>query len=562
MPKITKTLIFVISSFFLLAMIFVSLVLIRGNYKHPDNYKCFSESFQIKINGKTLPDTNINQLPNISLSKHDKIELTKIMPKADINDAMIILDTAYTAIEVFLNNSKIYSYGYTNKIMNKRLGEGFHTIQLPFDYQGKELKIVLTNSGNYKLPYILQDITISESHNVVIPIIREHMFSFSMSIFLLLFGIIMLIVFLILFLRKIEARGLAYLSLASFSIGIWSLCKIDFIRVFSDNLLINNYLDYFSYYFTSIPWVFMVADLKKNTGYNKIFHMIKIGLLIFFASVILLDATGLVDYKYFAVSYSVVEVSIVCFGLFVMSHKYKYQKPHEKMLFIGNLISSVYVILQVTLYYMEKMFNIYVRQLPNVFLIMIVTFFLSYGFRFANNIASKKETKILKQLAYTDSLTKLGNRQSGMLKMMELDENQTDYFVILFDLNNLKHTNDNFGHARGDILLQDFAKCLNNAFPKDTVKCRIGGDEFLVIYPSEDPQPVREAVDHFLKELDHINKTSGDEVFLETAYGMASTKELFSFNNELVLNTADERMYENKRSMKSARKEAGEIYAD
>lgn len=555
MPRIPKTILFIISFFSLLAMFFVSLVLIRGNYERPNTYQCFPDSFRISVNNSPLSVTNIYKLPNLSLSKHDTIELKRIIPDIDIKEAMLIIKTSYAAMEVFLDNVKIYSYGYTNKIMDKKLGAGFHSIQLPSDYRNKELKIILVNSGNYKLPYILQDAVLCENHNVMLPIIREYMFSFSMSIFLILFGIIIIPVFLILFLQKIDARGLAYLSLASFSIGLWSLCKSDFIRIFSDKLLINSYISYFSYYFASIPWIYMVADLKKNAGYDRWFHSIKIALFTFFFSVILLHFSGIVDYKYFAVPYSVFGVFVIVFGLFVMAHKFNYQKKHEKMLFIGNLFSAVYVILQIILFYLGKLFNIYTKELPNAFLIMISTFFLSYGYRFANNIATKKETKILKQLAYTDSLTLLGNRQSGMLKLMELDENQVDYFIILFDLNNLKITNDEYGHTRGDTLLQDFAKYLNLAFPREAVKCRIGGDEFLIIYPTDNETLVKASVEAFLAELETANQTCNDKVMIKTAYGMASTRELHCYNNELIIKKADERMYVNKRAMKLADQE-------
>lgn len=558
MSKVSKTILFFISVTLLLSMIFVSMVLIRGTAKYPDTYECFPRSFTIKINDEILPSTNLNKLPNLSLSVHDRIELTRTLPKIKMKDAMLIINASYAALEVFLDDTKIYSYGYENHRMVREVGAGLHTVDLPVDYQGKEIKIILVNSGNYKLPYILKEISLSEVHNVTVPIVRKQLFSFSMSIFLVLFGIMLMTVFMILLFQKVETTGLIHLSLASFSIGLWNLCRLDFVRLFSDNLLINSYVSYFSFYFTSIPWVFMVADLKKNAGYNKIFRMIKLILFGFLFSVIILHVTGLVDYKYFSVFYSVLGIFVLAFGLFVMSYKFKYQKIHEKMLFIGNIISVLYVFVELLLYYAEKLLNISFVKLPNAFLLMISTFFLSYGYRFSNNIASKKEAKILKQLAYTDGLTNLENRQSGMLKLMELEEKQTDYFVILFDLNNLKETNDTYGHSRGDTLLKDFARCLVTSFPKEAVKTRIGGDEFLVIYPTEDKMAVEKSMLAFKDELDLVNRRTNDGAKLEMAYGIASTAELYSFNNELIIQTADERMYANKREMKSGQADSGD----
>lgn len=561
MTKLNRRFTLVISSIIWIIMIFVSLVLIRGNHERPNTYECFPESFQIKVNGKPITNTNINDLPNLSLSKYDKIELSRIMPNLDINDAMIVCYTSYTAMEFFLDDSKIYSYGYENMQIKKHIGAGYHHIQLPVNYQNKELKIIMTISGNFKLPYIIKNLVLCESHNAIVPIIRENLLSFAMSVFLILFGIINLVVFLILLIKKTVVKGLAYLSFASFSIGLWSLCERDFIRVFSDNLLLNNYLSYFSFYYASIPWVYMVADLKKHVGYDKWFNTIKTLQISFVILIISLHFTNLVDYKYFLTPYSIFGAFVMAFGLYVMSYKYRYQKTHEKLLFIGNFISVLYIFAQIILFYLEKWFNIRAVKIPNAFLIMIATFFLSYGYRFANNIATKKESKILRQLAYTDSLTHLGNRQSGMLKLMELDENQIDYFIILFDLNNLKTTNDTYGHSRGDALLKDFSNCLTLAFPPESVKCRLGGDEFLVIYPTEDVTSVNNAIQNFQQKINDINSTSTDNIVLEAAYGIASTKELFCFNSELIIRTADEKMYENKRKMKNSDKTQENTYA-
>lgn len=556
MAKLNKNFTLVISSVIWIIMIFISLVLIRGNHTRPDFnvFENFSESFHIKINGMPINNTNVNDLPNLSLSKYDKIELTRIMPDINISDAMIVCRTSYAAMEVFLDGDNIYSYGYNGTKIQKHIGSGYHHIQLPVNYQNKELKIIMVSSGKFKFPYLLKNVSLCKSHNAIIPVIRENLLSFAMSIFLMLLGIITLVLFLILFIKKIHAKGLAYLALASFSIGLWTLCERDFVRAFSDNLLLNNYLSYFSLYFASIPWLYMVADLKKNAGYNNWFKTIKTIQLSFFTIIVFLHFTDLVDYKYFLIPYTIFGVFVLTFGLYVMSHRYRYQKKHEKLLFVGNFISVLYILIQMVLYYLTKLFNIHTIKMPNAFLIMIATFFLSYGYKFTNNIAEKKESKILRQLAYTDVLTHLGNRQSGMLKLMELDEKQMDYFVILFDLNNLKQTNDTFGHSRGDILLQDFSNCLSIAFPPESIKCRLGGDEFLVIYPTKDSNVVNNAIQNFHQKVEEINAKSTDEVKLEAAYGVSSTKELFCFDNELIINTADERMYEHKRKMKDLSK--------
>ncbi len=81
-----------------------------------------------------------------------------------------------------------------------------------------------------------------------------------------------------------------------------------------------------------------------------------------------------------------------------------------------------------------------------------------------------------------DALTGLRNRAYFEEKLRELDVERTrDACLVLADLNGLKLTNDAFGHSKGDELLRDMAKALQEVFRPTDVLARIGGDEFAAI---------------------------------------------------------------------------------
>ena len=93
------------------------------------------------------------------------------------------------------------------------------------------------------------------------------------------------------------------------------------------------------------------------------------------------------------------------------------------------------------------------------------------------------EKEAFKQMAYRDNLTGLYSRHYITTWVTE-HEKKPIYPVtyISIDVNNLKHINDNFGHASGDQLLQVVGELFAESFANYDCKIiRTGGDEFLIL---------------------------------------------------------------------------------
>jgi diguanylate cyclase (GGDEF)-like protein len=92
----------------------------------------------------------------------------------------------------------------------------------------------------------------------------------------------------------------------------------------------------------------------------------------------------------------------------------------------------------------------------------------------------------LRQAAMLDDLTGAYNRRYFQrYAQTALDQAQRDrnsVTLLLFDIDNFKNYNDRFGHAAGDEILRETVKLLRSTIrPHDRV-CRIGGDEFAVVF--------------------------------------------------------------------------------
>lgn len=94
----------------------------------------------------------------------------------------------------------------------------------------------------------------------------------------------------------------------------------------------------------------------------------------------------------------------------------------------------------------------------------------------------------LEEMATTDKLTGLANRQAfGVLvppAIRESARNNTPMLAILMDIDHFKSVNDRFGHAAGDVVLEQVGQVIQQSLRSSDFVFRWGGEEFLVIVKS------------------------------------------------------------------------------
>jgi diguanylate cyclase (GGDEF)-like protein len=92
-----------------------------------------------------------------------------------------------------------------------------------------------------------------------------------------------------------------------------------------------------------------------------------------------------------------------------------------------------------------------------------------------------------KERAIKDGLTGVFNRQYFFDLMKEeyykAVENDNSLSVIMFDVDNFKSINDNYGHLVGDQVLKAIADSVNQVIRDFDIFARYGGDEFVVGLP-------------------------------------------------------------------------------
>ncbi len=158
----------------------------------------------------------------------------------------------------------------------------------------------------------------------------------------------------------------------------------------------------------------------------------------------------------------------------------------------------------------------------------------------------------LNDLAYADALTSLRNKGAFDIYMQNIQtsidnkEEETAFAICIFDCNNLKQINDNYGHDKGDLYLQCTAELICNVYEHSPV-FRIGGDEFAIILTGADYENREKLRKLYYRRCDQNNKVKEDPwEKVSAAFGMSvyDPDEDMSVND--VFRHADKLMYENK----------------
>ena len=145
-----------------------------------------------------------------------------------------------------------------------------------------------------------------------------------------------------------------------------------------------------------------------------------------------------------------------------------------------------------------------VKDLPLVELMaQLLTTVLEQEFKIHQQ---RRELEYARSDAMTDGLTGIFNRRAWDEMLMQEEARCKRYghsaCVFSIDLNDLKMTNDNLGHAHGDLMLKRAANALQEATRESDIVARLGGDEFGIIAVECLPEMQRELLARISAALD------------------------------------------------------------
>lgn len=223
------------------------------------------------------------------------------------------------------------------------------------------------------------------------------------------------------------------------------------------------------------------------------------------AADVLLQCTGIIDiFRLLPATHVIMVANAVYTVALILYEARKEGNDEAKKFQYPMCVLIVFGMAEMFLYYLRK-FQQTSILLPIGTLLFIIMLIWIQVSQYYDQYIQKQKVIYLQKIANMDMLTEAMNRNAyeDMVKYLEeSDIKLRTTGVVLFDLDNLKVINDNFGHEKGDEALKLCYQCISQAFQNVKNCFRIGGDEFAYVYHSDEKDMIPER----LKALELILK--------------------------------------------------------
>jgi diguanylate cyclase (GGDEF)-like protein len=185
-------------------------------------------------------------------------------------------------------------------------------------------------------------------------------------------------------------------------------------------------------------------------------------------------------------------------------------------------------------------------QSATFLLAFAISIFWSTGFIL---MVSQRLRNDLLEMATMDVLTRIPNRRATQIflerELARVQRNQGEFSVLLIDIDNFKHVNDNWGHAVGDEVLIQTAGIFQSMIRKQDWVGRWGGEEFLMIVPG--PSDWKVLAERVRCDVARARFGQGESAFGITV-SIGATSAMDSQQIDEILRNADLALYQAKQT--------------
>lgn len=473
------------------------------------------------------------------------------VPNVSGTDYYMMFKSAYCRCEVYDDSSNTLIGSYAERPPHP-FGEmtGNIRVLVPINeiYSGNTLRIDISTYYDTTVDY--PDVIFGSLGTLKLRVIRDNILRF--AICLILITLIVLATAVAIFEYIVGAREITgmFFDFISFVLCIltWMVCSSDIPQFITNNNENVSLISFLSLSIMSIP--FAAFCLRVMSYGKKVFDVItKVGWLLP-VTICVCYVTNICD-PFHILILTHIELVFTLFMAIICSVKQKKEDKGAKILFLSLITLALFAAVGLACFYYSKTGGYDAIFFGGGLAIFIMMLFALLIHRQMGYYEKKKEAELYKYMAYTDLLTGIPNRTAYEDKLYELMSSPERRYVafFIFDLNNLKLFNDQYGHQEGDKAIKATASCIEKAFAGKGFYFRLGGDEFAaLVIGNENQSPQCSA--EFKHQIEVYNMTAEHKISVAAGWAEDYQNEDSQFFRKL-FTKADGDMYAEKQRMKA-----------
>ncbi len=488
--------------------------------------------------------SDIPELDSWRLKSDTPVTIHRELPELTDKDYLFI-ENNFNYIKVYIDGTCLYNYSADSiDLPADMTGHFICQIPLDRDYSGQTVSVEVFQPHSY-LSMGIKTIMVGTGSSYVTNYLYSHTELIVSLSLMLIASLCLFIVFLWQKCRKLDFNYSVFgeLSLLTLLSVLWIFTDSQLPQLFWGNTVAACVVSFFCFMALPLPMLSITSTLcldnRRVLERMKCLLLLNVmvqGVLYLFGNVSLVSML--------VITHSLIVLNVIVLLVFLIRRLRGNASQFARPLLISLILLIFSAVLSLIQFYLNPQAD-NSRFYRYGFIIFIAVMIYVSSKAMLNFVNDYTEHKILKRLAYTDILTKVESRLAFEEFMSELRSRALPYpgVFYVFDLNNLKVTNDTYGHKAGDIILKQAAACISKVFQDHGRVFRIGGDEFVAFIQAPFPG-LPDYAAQLEKEIETMN--SSCEYPFTLSIGWDASDMIIGKEIDTTLKQADDDMYKNK----------------
>lgn len=538
------------------AILFVVLVCVFSHEDGGENLEnmSYNQNWTSVIGGVSR---NYDELPeSVSLPEgEEEIIIRKELPQ-DLSSANSIgYYTSHQLSEAYVDGEKVYERKVPEGTKSKTPGNCWNFVDLSEKYANKTLEVHIRNcygASEVKMPLFCY----GSRSAIILSRIRDNFLALVMSFIMFTMGLVLVGIWFTIGKRVYFHRGVPWLGLFAIHFAVWSAFETKIpMLVFGHELLFSQIV-FVSVKLMLLPFINFLRTvfIKKN---RRVLNILAVICIVEFPLSFLAQLMGWFDFKetiwitHVIGFLAILTVLVISLWLLLQKEYVKSRRDGKFWLNVSCVcVISVCALLDVGNYYLRIYSDaaFFSRMGCLIYIFILSKQLLDESIKL---IQAGKNAEAILEEAELDALTCLRNRRSFESDLHKIPKGEFPrYSVAMFDLNNLKMMNDQYGHGVGDSYIINGSEIIRDVFGDEGEIYRIGGDEFCLISDSLSEDVFEQKSKAMCDRLDGLRGTYIKDA-MQIASGFAKYSRSVDLNLHDTIGRADEHMYQCKRRQKA-----------